>query len=303
MSLDKTIVVFGGSGFIGCSLVRRLASAGATLRVVTRAEPQKPDFSADPKVTYRVCSELSETNIARAIDGADTVINLIGILFEKGPNSFQEIHVHLADRIARVAKKKNVTTFVHMSALGADAKSPSLYARTKAAGEQAARRYFPQVIVVRPSVVFGPDDNFINLFAKIARFSPFLPLIGGGHTRFQPVCVNDVAEAIVRSLTQPSIYGQIVELGGPSIYSFRELLEAILRMTGRKRLLVPLPWAIATIEATLFEMMPHPLLTRDQLKLLRTDNVITPSDAKTFADLGIVPSGLEPIMSQYLSGP
>ncbi len=302
MTIKKTIVIFGGSGFIGRNLLHRLASTGATLRAVTRSARQIPDSDVPSNVTYHVCPELDESSIQNAIGSADVVINLIGILFEKSTSTFQKIHVNLAERIARIAKQKNTTTFIHMSALGANANSPSLYARTKAAGEHAVRLYFPQSIILRPSVVFGPDDNFINLFAKMARFSPCLPLIGGGHTKFQPVFVGDVTEAIARSIAASDMQGQILELGGPDIYSFRQLLELILKMTGKRRFLVSLPWTLANLEATVFEMMPRPLLTSDQLKLLRTDNIVLPSLAKTFDDLGITPSKLEAIMTQYLSG-
>ena len=298
MLSKKIITIFGGSGFIGSRLSHRLASANVDVRVVTRSV--KPINQPTAHIQQLVYPTLDETSIMKAADDADTVINLIGILYETSRQTFQDIHVNLADRIARVAKKNGTVNFVQMSALGADSQSQAIYARTKAAGENAVRRYFPNAIIIRPSIVFGAEDNFFNLFAKMVKFSPVLPLIGGGHSKFQPVFVDDVAEAITRSLDLPNMQGQILELGGPSIYTFRQLLELLLKTLNKKRILIPLPWALANIEAMLLELLPHPLLTRDQIKLLQTDNVILNNQSKTFHDLGITPANVESIIPTYL---
>lgn len=305
MSNPKQITIFGGSGFIGRHAVRRLASEGAIIRVPTR-DPEKalvlkPAGNVGQVVPI-ACTIRSDASIAATIGNSDAVINLIGILFERGKNTFEAIHVETAARIARLAKEQGATQFIHMSTLGADAGSLSSYARSKMAGEQAVRTFFPEAAILRPSIVFGPEDNFFNLFATLARFFPFLPLIGGGKTKFQPVYVGDVAKAMVAILKRPDVQGQVFELGGPQIYTFRELLEKMMQETGRHRRFFNMSWKFAKMHAAMHEMLPlpRPLITRDQVDLLRTDNVIRNSQAKTFRDLSITPTALEVILPTYL---
>lgn len=299
----KQITIFGGSGFIGRHIVRRLAGEGSVIRVPTR-DPEsalilKPAGNVGQVVPI-ACNTRSDTSVATAIGNSDAVINLIGILFERGRNTFEAVHVETAARIARLAKEQGAAQFIQMSALGADPGSLSDYARSKAAGEQAVRTFFPEATILRPSIVFGPEDNFFNLFATLARFFPFLPLINGGKTKFQPVYVGDVAKAVAEILKRPEAEGQIFELGGPRVYSFRELLEIMMSETGRKRRFFNMSWRLAKLNAAFNELLPRPLLTRDQVDLLRNDNVIRTSRAKTFRDLGIAPTALEVILPTYL---
>jgi NADH dehydrogenase len=240
-----------------------------------------------------------EASVAAAIDGVEAAINLVGILYERGRQQFASVHDEGAARLARLAAASGVGRLIHVSAIGADADSPAIYARTKAAGEKAVRAAFPEATIVRPSVVFGPEDGFFNRFAAMAMFSPALPLIGGGQTRFQPVYVGDVAEAIVRTLDDPAAIGQTFELGGPKIYSFRQLMELLLAQIRRHRCLINLPFAVADIQAALLERLPVPPLTRDQVRLLRRDNVVSPG-AKGLGDLGIVPTAVETVIPSYL---
>jgi NADH dehydrogenase len=227
------------------------------------------------------------------------VINLVGLLFEKGRQSFEAVHYQGARRVAEAAAAAGVRRLVQMSAIGADIHAEAEYARSKGAAEQAVRKAFPDAVVVRPSIVFGPEDGFFNLFAALARLSWVLPLIGGGKTRFQPVYVGDVADAILRTLTDPDCAGKTYELGGPRVYTFKELLELLLVQIRRRRLLVPLPFWAADLEATVLELLPVPLLTRDQVKLLKHDNVVA-AGALTLADLGIEPTAVELILPTYL---
>lgn len=298
-----SITLFGGTGFIGRHLVRRLAKTGAVIRVATRdAEkvlPLKPMGDVGQIVAVPG-SIRSDESVAHAIDASNTVINLTGILYEKGRDTFQSVHVEAAARIARLAKERGAKNLIHMSALGAGAGSTSSYARSKAAGEQAVRLFFPDAAIFRPSIVFGPDDNFFNLFATLARVSPILPLIGGGMTKFQPVYVDDVAAALQRAIGNPEMRGSTYELGGPQIYSFRELMELLLRVTGQRRWLVPVPWWFASLKAFFFEYMPRPPLTRDQIELLKTDNIIRNPQTKTLQNLGITPMAAELILPTYL---
>ncbi len=298
----QNVTIFGGSGFIGRHIVRRLAPTGAVIHVPTR-DPEKAlilkPMGDVGQIVPIPCSVRSDAAVARVIGASDVVINLLGILYEKGRDTFQSIHVEAAARIARLAHEQGVKRFVHLSALGASAESPSAYARSKAAGEAAVRAFFPEATILRPGIVFGAEDHFFNMFSNLARFSPVLPLIGGGHTRFQPVYVGDVAEAALRAMTRPEARGAIYELGGARVYSFRELLELLLRLTRRKRCLVDLPWPLATVQAAVMELFPHPLLTRDQVKLLKSDTIIIDPEAKTLGDLGITPAGLEMILPTY----
>jgi uncharacterized protein YbjT (DUF2867 family) len=303
MGNPRQITVFGGTGFIGRHIIRRLAKTGAVIRVPTR-EPEKALFLKPMgdigQIVPLPCSVRSEASIAAAIGPSDTVINLIGILNERGRETFLSVHVETAARIARVAKERGADRFVQMSALGANPGSASSYARSKAAGEQAARAFFADATVFRPSLFFGPEDNFFNLFAKMTKISPVLPLIGGGMTKFQPIYVGDVAEAVVRSLETDATRGQLFELGGPGTYTVRDMLEMIMRVTGRKRSFVNLPWPVAMIEAFVLEQLPHPLLTRDQVRFLKADNVVGNARAKGLREFGITPTALEAILPTYL---
>lgn len=299
----KLVTVFGGSGFIGRHLVQRLAASGARVRVAVR-HPRDAHFLQPMgdvgQIAAVPASVTRKKTIPAAMAGADAVVNLVGILYQSGwRRSFRAVHYQGAGNVAHAAREAGVERLVHMSALGADPKSRAKYARTKAAGEEAVRKAFPEASIVRPSVVFGPQDGFFNLFASMARFSPFLPLIGGGHTKFQPVYVGDVADAIMKCLADPGTDGQTYELGGPTVYSFREILELIMRETGRERILLPLPFWLASLEATFLQLLPNPLLTRDQVKLLKHDNVVS-GDLPTLADLGIEATAAETIIPTYL---
>jgi uncharacterized protein YbjT (DUF2867 family) len=297
-----TATVFGGSGFIGRYIVQRLAKRGWILRIAAR----RPDEALFLKplgdvgqITPVAANIRDERSVAAASAGAETVINLIGILHERGIQSFEAVHALGAERVARAARAAGAGRLLHVSALGADTQSSSLYARTKAEGEARVHQQFPSAIILRPSIVFGPEDDFFNRFAGLTRFSPVLPLIGGGHTRFQPIYVGDVADAAVAALETPEAGGKIYELAGPGIYSFRRLMEILLAEIGRKRILVSLPWRIAEIQARILEHLPQPPLTRDQLQLLKHDNVAS-GRLPGCAELGIQPTGLEAILPSYL---
>jgi NADH dehydrogenase len=240
--------------------------------------------------------------VARAVAGASVVVNCVGILFESGDQTFAAVQARGAGSVAEAAAKTGVKRLVHVSAIGADAASDSGYASAKAAGEAAVRAAFPAATIVRPSVVFGPEDDFLNRFASLSRFAPVLPLIDGGATRFQPVYVGDVADGIVRALESDAASGQTYEFGGPRVYSFKQILELVLRETGRFALLVPVPAAAAAVPAFFFELGAfwfRPMLTRDQVKLLGRDNVANTA-APGLANLGINPAPMEGIVESYL---
>ena len=297
------VTVFGGSGFLGRHVVKRLAEAGARLRVAVR-HPNAALFLKPlgdvGQVVPMATNIRDDAQVARAVAGAQGVINLVGILFERGKQRFQDIHVDGARRIAEASTKAEVHRLIQVSAIGADAKSESVYARTKAAGEAAARKAFPDVTIVRPSVVFGPDDDFLNRFAALARLSPALPLFGGGKTRFQPVYVGDVAAAISRILDDSETRRRVYELGGPKTMSLREVFTLVVKETRRRRLLVPLPMWMAEINAAFLQWLPEPPLTPDQVTLLRRDNVAA-RKAPGLAELGISPTPIEAIAASYLA--
>jgi NADH dehydrogenase len=298
---DEIVTVFGGAGFIGRHLVRRLAARGATVRVATRSPNTAGHLLPMGEVGQIVLARFGEdeATIRSLVEGASAVVNLVGILFERRAGDFDRVHGALPGRIATAARAAGVRKFVHVSAIGADPASPSLYARSKAAGERAVREAFPEAVILRPSIVFGPGDGFFNRFAAMARLAPALPLVGGGGTRFQPVYVGDVADAIVAALERPDAAGRTFELGGPKVYSFAELLRYVLEITGRRRLLVPLPWGLARLQARILELLPTPPLTRDQVSLLERDNVVSPG-APGLAELGITPTPLETVVPTYL---
>ncbi len=305
LETPKLVTVFGGSGFVGRHAVRALARRGYRVRVAVR----RPDLAGHVQPLGNVGQiQAVQANlrvrwsIDRAVEGADHVVNLVGILSESGRQTFNAVQDFGARAVAESARAAGVP-LTHMSALGADAGSASVYARTKAAGERAVFETLPDAVILRPSVIFGPEDGFFNRFAGLARYSPVLPLIGGGQTRFQPVFVGDVAESVARSVDGAVPGGRIYELGGPEISTFRELLEEVLGVIDRRRLLVPVPWFAAELQGSILGMLPNPLLTRDQVTLLRTDNVVSEAaigDGRTFAGLGLHPQSTEAILPGYL---
>jgi uncharacterized protein YbjT (DUF2867 family) len=302
---DRLVTIYGGSGFVGRHLVRALAKRGWRIRVAVR----RPDLAGHLQ-PLGVVGQIQPVqanlrfpdSVARAAEGSTAIVNLVGILFQSGAQRFDAVQAQGADAVAKAAKAEGAR-LVQMSAIGADKDSESDYGRTKALGEQAALSEKPDAVIVRPSIVFGPEDDFFNRFASLARMSPFLPLVGGGETKFQPVFVGDVADAIAKAVDGEAKGGTTYELGGPEVMSFRELMELTLEQIGRKRLLLPLPFGIARMQAFFFEMMPKPMLTRDQVKMLERDNVVSAEAAReqrTLEGLGINPTAMRAILPGYL---
>jgi NADH dehydrogenase len=297
------IAVMGGSGFIGRYIVKRLAERGEVLAVGGR-------HAADAKY-LKLKGDVGQVGLVNiAIDAPDDVlraflaekdalINCAGILYERGAQKFDTVHHSAPAKLARLAREAGVQRLVHISAIGADARSSSAYARTKAAGEQAVRDAFPTATILRPSVVFGPEDDFFNRFASMAVLSPFMPLIGGGATRFQPVYVGDVASAAVRVLDDPATATRTYELGGPKVYTFRQLMEVMLGEIGRSRRFIDLPFGLAALQARLLSLLPKPPLTPDQVELLRHDNVVA-AGALDLGTLGISATAVEAVIPTYL---
>lgn len=298
----RVVTVFGGSGFLGRHLVKRLAECGWRVRIATR-NPGDALFlktaGSVGQIVPTFANVRDDHSVSAAVDGADYVVNLVGILYESGRQTFKAVHEEAAGRIARAAQQAGASRLIQISAIGAAPESRSRYARTKAAGERAVLEAFPDATILRPSIIFGPEDGFFNLFASLSRMSPFLPLIGGGRTRFQPVYVGDVADAMLACLDREDSKGETYELGGPTVYTFKELMELLLATIGRERALLPVPWTIAGVQAAFLGMLPKPLLTRDQLAQLKTDNVVS-EGARTLADLGIEPTAAELILPTYL---
>lgn len=305
MSSDRLVTIFGGSGFLGRHLVRALARRQYRIRVAVR----RPDLAGHLQPLGRVgqihpvqANLRFPDSVAAAVRQADVVINLVAILFERGRQTFTDVHVAGAAAVARAAAAVGAR-MVHVSAIGADPDSPAQYARTKALGEAAVLADAPDAAIFRPSVMFGPEDDFFNRFAALAQMSPVLPLVGGGHTRFQPVFVGDVAEALAKATDGETRAGTIYELGGPEVKTFRELMEFVLATIDRKRLLMPLPFRLAALQAAFLQFLPKPPLTPDQVKLLRSDNVVSEQAARegrTLEGLGIDPTTMEAIVPNYL---
>lgn len=310
--MQGLVTVFGGTGFVGTQVVRALAKRGWRIRVAVRrpGRAYRMRMLGDVGQIQVVQANIrNEASIARALDGAEACINLVGILFESGKQTFDESHVAGPRRVAAACRQAGIQRLIQMSALGADPNSPSLYARTKAAGEAVVREILPSAILIRPSIVFGPEDDFFNRFGSMAARLPVLPLVGGGETRFQPVHVGDVAQAIAAALESPDTPGKTFELAGPAVYSFRELMEVVRRETYRRPVLVPVPWPIANaigfagdIQAWAkggLGLIPAPVLTRDQVALLRADNLPS-GQAPGLADLGVQATALEGVVPSYL---
>lgn len=300
------VTVFGGSGFIGRHVVRALARSGRRVRVVVR-NPHVSGalrLAGDPgQIDLRSGNLRNADSVAAAMEGAEACVNLVGLLQQAGAQSFQAVQAEGPRVLAEAAAAHGVRRFVQISAIGADADSASEYARTKAAGEEAVRSAIPMAVILRPSIVFGPEDAFFNRFAQMAVMSPALPLIGAD-TRFQPVYVGDVARAVVAALTEERALGQTYELGGPGVHSFRELMEMVLRITGRRRFLAPIPLFAARPLGQAFDLvrkvLPVPApVTADQVTLLATDNVAS-GDYPGLTELGVTPTSLESILPTYL---
>jgi len=304
MATRSVATVFGGSGFIGRYLVKRLAAAGHVVRVAVRDTEAalflKP-MGAVGQVVPLYANLAEPATVARAVADADIVVNLVGILAEPRAGDFQRVQADGAGGIATAAAAAGVRRLVQMSAIGADPGAASLYARSKGQGEQMVRAAFPSATILRPSLVFGPEDQFFNRFAGLAAISPVMPVIAGA-SRFQPVYVGDVADAVMAVLARGEAPGRLYELGGQKVWTFRELLVWILQQTQRHRLLVEVPMSVARVQASVMERLPGSLkmLTRDQLLLLVQDNVVA-KDAAGLAALGIRPTPVELIVPQYLT--
>jgi NADH dehydrogenase len=313
----RLATVFGGSGFIGRHVVQRLAAAGWRVRVATR-DPEGAAFlrpRGDVGQVEPVYADLTkEFSVTAAVERADLVINLVGILYERGRQKFDAIHAEGAARIAAAAKAAGVKQLVHVSALGADEASDSFYAKTKAEGEKAVAAAFPGAVILRPSVVFGPEDDFFNRFAELAGIAPILPVFvtdgfrrkgfgidvwGSGGTKFQPVYVGDVADAVIKVLGAGH-EGKIYELTGPRTMSLKEIIELALQASGRSRPLIPVPLGIAKIQGAFLQLLPKPPLTSDQVRLLARDN-IAGGRLPGFKQLGITPQSAESIVPSYLA--
>ncbi len=303
--MQNLVTVFGGTGFVGLQVVRELARLGWRIRVAVR----------NPNLGYRLrlmgdvgqidvvqANIRDADSVRRALRGATATLNLVGVLWESGRQTFKAIHVDGARTIAEAAKAEGVTRVVQVSSIGADDHAASAYARSKAAGEQAVREVDPRAVIVRPSIVFGPGDGFFEKFATMAMFSPALPLIGGGHTRFQPVFVGDLAKALARAVTSPAASGQTYEVGGPAIYSFAELMQMMLAETGKRRILLPVPWPAAGllgIAGDVAAWVIPPPVTSDQVKSLRADNVASGA-YPGLSELGVEATTVESVLPTYL---
>lgn len=306
--MSKLVTIYGGSGFVGRYIARRMAKAGWRVRVAVR-RPNEAIFVKPYGVVGQVepvfCNIRDDASVAKVMQGADAVVNCVGILAESGKNSFTAVQAEGAARIARLAAAEGVERMVQISAIGADPASPSDYARTKAAGEQAVTEHMPQAVILRPSIVFGPEDEFFNRFAGMARMGPIVPVVGA-ETKFQPVYVDDVAKAAELALTKDVAPG-VYELGGPDVASFRQLMEKMLKVIHRRRLVVAVPflvgrvmgWSFDLLQKVTFGLFSNTLITRDQVRNLARDNVAR-EDQRGFAELGIEPVSMEAVLPDYL---
>ena len=306
--MSKLVTIYGGSGFVGRYIARRMAKAGWRVRVAVR-RPNEAIFVKPYGVVGQVepvlCNIRDDASVKQVMTGADAVVNCVGILAEHGKNRFDDVQAEGAARIARLAAAQGIEKMVQISAIGADENSESDYARTKALGEAAVTEHMPQAVILRPSIIFGPEDEFFNRFAAMTKFGPVLPVVGAD-TRFQPVYVDDVARAAEKALCEtvaPGVYA----LGGPDVATFRELMETMLDTIHRRRLIVNVPFFAARVmgfsfdmvQAVSFGLLKNAMITRDQVRNLAHDNVVGPEE-RTFADLGITPTALESVLPEYL---
>jgi uncharacterized protein YbjT (DUF2867 family) len=302
MATRRVATIFGGSGFIGRYVVKRFAQQGFIVRVPSR-DPEGALFlkpmGAVGQIVPLFASITNEATVHRAVDDSEVVVNLVGALTESGAASFQAIHAEGSERIARLSAAAGASRLIQISAIGADPNSPSRYASTKGRAEQGVLAMFPRAVILRPSLVFGVEDKFFNRFAEIARLAPFMPVISGD-TKMQPVYVGDVADAVMAAQASSEPQGKIFELGGPRVWTFREILAFILKTIRRERKLVDIPMGIARIQASILQHVPGKPLTPDQLLMLSKDNVVSPG-ALGLADLGITPTPVELVVPGYLS--
>lgn len=305
--MSKLVTIFGGSGFVGRYIARRMAKEGWRVRVAVRRPNEalfvKP-YGVVGQVEPILCNIRDDASVDAAMMGADAVVNCVGILAEAGKNTFESVQAEGAERVARLAAKHDVSTMVHVSAIGADAESESAYQRSKAEGEAAVLKHMPRAVILRPSIIFGPEDGFFNRFASMTRFGPVLPVVGA-ETRFQPVYVDDVAQAACLAITGKAAPG-IYELGGPDVNTFRELMEQMLGVIRRRRLILNIPFFAASIMGGMFDFVNKvslglvpAMVTRDQVKNLKNDNVVS-DGAMGFDALGIRPVALEAVLPDYL---
>lgn len=306
--MSKLVTIYGGSGFVGRYIARRMAKEGWRVRVAVRRPNDalfvKP-YGTVGQVEPIACNIRDDASVRAVMKGADAVVNCVGILNRSGKNTFDAVQADGAARIARIAAEEGVASLVHLSAIGADENSPSEYQQTKAAGEKAVLSAFPNAVILRPSIIFGNEDGFFNRFAAMARFAPVLPVVGA-NTRFQPVHVDDVAQAAVKGATGQAAPG-IYELGGPDTETFRDLMRQMLTVIRRRRLIVNVPFFAASIMGGAFDLLQavtlglfqNGLITRDQVRNLRADNVVSPG-ARTLADLGITPTAMGAVLPEYL---
>jgi uncharacterized protein YbjT (DUF2867 family) len=303
------VVVFGGAGFLGRRLVHRLTAQGMTVRVAVR-HPDPARIALRPidfdRVTVVPADVRDQASVAAAIAGADAVVNTVSAYVEKGGLTFEAVHVQGAETVARETVAAGVPRLVLVSGIGADADSGSPYIRARGRGEQVVQQTFPEATIVRPGAMFGPGDALFGTLAEFARLLPILPLIGGGHTRLQPVFVEDVGEAIASILTNPETVGRTYEFVGPGVYTLRELVTMTLHLMRKRRLLIPVPFAVAEIQARLFELLPNPPLTSGQIDLLKADNVAS-GTLPGLQELKIQPKTVEEVVPTYIgtwaSGP
>jgi uncharacterized protein YbjT (DUF2867 family) len=302
---ETLVTVFGGSGFLGRHVVRALANCGYRIRVAVR----QPELCGHLRPMGRVgqihavqANLRYPQSVAAAVRDADIVVNLVGILFERGRQRFDAVQAQGAQAVA-LAAQAGGARLVHISAIGAADDSPSQYARSKAQGERLVLAAVPAAVIMRPSIVFGQEDDFFNRFAALARLAPALPLVGGGHTRFQPVFAGDVGEAVAKAVDGELRPGAIYELGGPDVRTFRQLMEFVLATIQRRRLLIPVPFGVMKLQAAFLQFLPKPPITPDQVALLRRDNVVSEEarrDGRTLEALGIVPESIAAIVPTYL---
>jgi NADH dehydrogenase len=300
---SKRVTVFGGSGFLGRQIVKYLAAEGTSVRVAVR-HPERASFlerlGRDGQIELVRADVWDEPTVARAVKQSASVINTVGHYAEKGRAAFGAVHGQGALHVARQAGRAGTTRLVHISGLGADPTSDSPYVRARGIGEVLVKEAFDGVTIFRPGVIFGPDDSFFNTLAGMARQTPILPLFGMGRTNLQPVHVGDVAEACVRVLADPSTEGKVYEFGGPRVYTYKALVQLVIEQADRRRVLVPVPFFMWDTLAALLAFLPNPPLTRDQVKLMKRDNVVE-GKALTLEDLGIAPASVEEILPTYIS--